>query len=249
MNTTAEDAVRDYVAELRRELVDLPAGEVADVVEDVTPQLTELAEGGESIAAVLGTPAEYAAELRGAAGLSTVEPAGNSFGARFAVWVLAVCSIAAGYAGYLNEKLVSNDARYVLPVFAALLVVSWFVVARHGRALPELADLPEVRMLGELRPRTGFGRDVYLYLVSLQPGWFLVRVGFVGAGALQLCRSIGWYNGMPAVVAVLVAAATIVAGYRSRTDRRWLWLSMPAGGWAIGVGLNLVLGLPVVFTF
>jgi len=247
MNGTAQDTVRDYLAELRYELADLPAAEIEDVILDVTPQLTEIAEDGESIAARLGTPEEYAAELRGAAGLSTVEPQRGSLGARFAVWTLAVCAVAAGYGGFLNEQLVSNDARFVLPAFAALLVVSWFVVGRTTRAVPEVAALTEVRLLGALRPRTDLTRRVRDYLVSLQPGWFLLRAGLAGFGTMLVCRQIGWYPSTPELAALLVAAAALAVGYRSRADRRWLWLSVPAGGWAIGVAVDLLARLPLLF--
>lgn len=240
--------VDDYVAELRRELADLPAAEVDEIVEDLAPQLAEIeAEGREPLGA-LGAPAEYAAELRGAAGLSTVEPKRGGVGARFAVWVLAICTVAAGYGGYLNEDLASNDARFVLPAFGALLVVSWFVVGRQGRSVPAIADLAEVRLLlGTLRPSADsadLASKAFAYLISLRPGWFLFRACLAGLGALAVCRTIGWYRGMPELVALGVTAVVLVAGYRSLSDRRWLWLSVPAGGWAVGVGLSLLDWLP-----
>jgi HAAS domain-containing protein len=245
MNTTERDEVRDYLAELRHELADLPAAEIEDVVLDVTPQLTEIADAGESITERLGTPAEYAAELRGAAGLSAVEPKQDVLGARFAAWTLAAGTVAAGYGGFLHELLLSNDTRYVLPVFGVVLAASWFVVGRFGRAVPEVAALPEVRLLlGELRPRTDGLRRVWDYLVSLQPGWFLLRAALVGFGAFLVFQSRGLYPGGPELVGLLVAVLAIVAGYRSRVDRRWLWLSAPIGAWAIGVAVGLLTHLP-----
>jgi len=229
MNTGA----RDYLTELRAALADLPSAEVEAIVEDVRPQLAE-------DAGRLGTPAEYAAELRAAAGLPARAPR-KGLAPRVALWVLAITTVAAGYAGYLNEGIASNDGRYSLPVFGLALVATWFVVARFGPAVAPVAALPETRLLDLRVPA-----PVVRYLTSLHPAWCLLRAVLVGLGVLLLCHTIGWYSGMPEVVALAVAAIVLFAGHRSRTDRRWLWLSVPAGAWAAGVAFRLLGYLPLI---
>ena len=74
MNSTLTGPVATYLAQVRAELSDLPPGELADVLEDVTGHLTEVAaefEEEPTAAALqerLGTPRQYADELRTAAG-------------------------------------------------------------------------------------------------------------------------------------------------------------------------------------
>jgi hypothetical protein len=63
-----------YLAAVRAALADLPAEERDDLLADVRPSLVEAAaEGGGSLAARLGPPEEFAAELRAAAGLAAPE--------------------------------------------------------------------------------------------------------------------------------------------------------------------------------
>lgn len=39
-----------------------------------------------------------------------------------------------------------------------------------------------------------------------------------------------------------------LADYCARRDRRWLWLSVPLGGWAVGVGVKAMALLPLLAT-
>lgn len=229
MNTT------DYLTELRGALADLPREEVDAIIEDVTPQLVELGPAG------LGAPAEYAAELRAAAGLPARQ---GGLGLRIAVWVLAFATGTAGYGGYLNADIASNDARYSMPFIGLALVVTWLVVGRLGRDVRPVAELPELRLA--LAAVAGVPAPVRRYLASLQPAWLLLRAVLVGLGVLLLCHTIGWFWGTPELVAAGVAAIVFVAGLRARTDRRWLWLSIPAGAWAVGVALWLLNFVPLI---
>jgi uncharacterized membrane protein len=74
VNSTLTGAVASYLTQVRAELDDLPPGELEDVLQDVTDHLTEVAaELGEApsfgdLQARLGTPRQYADELRTAAG-------------------------------------------------------------------------------------------------------------------------------------------------------------------------------------
>lgn len=227
---------RDYLDELRLALADLPDHEVEAIIEDVTPQLHDHGADG------LGTPAEYAAEIRAAADLPT--KAEHRVGPRIALVVLVAATVTSGYAGYLNENLASNDARYSMPFVGLVLVAVWFLVARFGPAVRAVAALPEVRLAAAVV--AGAPAPVRRYLASLQPGWFLLRAVLVGLGTLLLFHTIGWYSGMPDVAAIAVAVIVFTAGVRARTDRRWLWLSLPAGAWAVGVALWLLGFLPLI---
>ncbi|GAB4080830.1 hypothetical protein GCU67_04630 [Modestobacter muralis] len=67
----ASQEARDYLADVERELADLPAEERAALLEDLEQHLAALAEEGDDCPVVirLGSPAAYAEELRAAAGL------------------------------------------------------------------------------------------------------------------------------------------------------------------------------------
>jgi hypothetical protein len=66
--------VTAYLAAVREALSDLPDAERDDLLAEVEDSLLEAAEEGGSIAARLGPPAEFAAELRSAAGLHPPTP-------------------------------------------------------------------------------------------------------------------------------------------------------------------------------
>lgn len=66
--------VRAYARQVRAALADVPAAQLAELLDDLEEHLVEVAaEGGEPLTVRLGPPADYAAELRRAAGLA--EPA------------------------------------------------------------------------------------------------------------------------------------------------------------------------------
>jgi hypothetical protein len=66
--------VEAYVARVRAALADVPAEERNELIAEVEASLYETAsEGGGSVAARLGPPEDFAAELRSAAGLSAAE--------------------------------------------------------------------------------------------------------------------------------------------------------------------------------
>jgi hypothetical protein len=82
---TTTPAAEQFLAEVERELADLPAEERAELIEDLGLHLVALQEEADErpLAARLGSPAEYAAELRVAAGLpprSAEGPAGGRLG-------------------------------------------------------------------------------------------------------------------------------------------------------------------------
>jgi len=92
-----------YLAGVRAELSDLPPGELEDVLDDVTGHLTEVAAelGGEPTATALqgrlGTPRQYADELRTAAGYPPRTPTAEA--AVFGLAALRWGAAPTGHAG------------------------------------------------------------------------------------------------------------------------------------------------------
>jgi hypothetical protein len=241
VNATTHTEIEDYLGRLRHELSDLPPDEVEEIVQDLEPQLVEIAEelGAATLADRLGAPAEYARELRSAAGFGELTVRPSVWLPRAVLWVLVVGTVAAGYGGWLGARLVSNDARYVLPFFGLAVLAAGIGVGRRRPATREVAVLPEVRLAFSLLTRTELGQQVVRYLTSLRPAWFLVRAGLVWLGLAWLFRWLGWWDAWPDVAALAFAVVTMVAGHRSVGDRRWLWLSVPLGGFAVGVAIQL----------
>jgi hypothetical protein len=79
---TTTPAAEQYLADVERELADLPAEERAELLEDLGLHLAALEEEADErpLAARLGSPGEYAAELRVAAGLPPRSAAGATGG-------------------------------------------------------------------------------------------------------------------------------------------------------------------------
>ncbi len=69
--TTIVKAAQEYLEAVERELLDLPGEERAELLEDLSLHLSELQEDGDdrSLESRLGSAADYASELRSAAGL------------------------------------------------------------------------------------------------------------------------------------------------------------------------------------
>ncbi len=73
--TTLDTEVRNYLAEVKEHLSDLPEDELDDLTIDLEAHLAEVhAEGGLPLTMRLGSPASYAAELRASAGFDRLRP-------------------------------------------------------------------------------------------------------------------------------------------------------------------------------
>lgn len=224
--------VDDYLAALRRALADLPPQELEAVLEDVTPQLLD------SDPAELRPPAEYAAELRAAAGY---ERSPDRLGARLSLVLLAIGTITAAYAGLLGDHLVSNDARYSMPVIFLALLASAVAVRNFGPTLWEVMALPEVAAVRGVLPAES--TPLTRYLASLLPGWFALQGFLVGLAGYLIIVRLGWLTALALVFAVVLAALVTAAGQRSLRDRRWLWVSLPAGAFAVGFMVHLAIAV------
>ncbi len=76
-----------YARDVRAALADVPADRLAEVLDDLEEHLVEVArEGGEPLTVRLGPPAEYAAELRRAAGLPASTGSIGSTGSAGSTW-------------------------------------------------------------------------------------------------------------------------------------------------------------------
>lgn len=245
MNTQSPAAVRVYLARVRSALADLPPAEVEEILEDVRPHMTEVALelGGTGVGPLieqLGTPEAYAAELRAAGDYPpateavVVKSADHKGTARLALWTLGVCSVlialfAVGGAGSLESRVY----LFVVVLAVPLLLSAWHV---HQKGLEDVVALPEVKRLREFF--SGDHRPVN-YLRSLTPAWPLVcGIVCVGLGlALFLYRS---HSGLLVLLLlVAVVAAVVWTAAPLKTDRRWLWLHLPAAALVLGSAIGL----------
>lgn len=245
MSTQTNTEVKHYLDGMREALSDLPAAEVAEIMDDAGAHVTEVAEemGEEfSLAALtdrLGTPRAYADELRAAAGYpppsspaagTTGQP---SFAARFAFWSLVAGTVMAfGFALTRGDMLGATLLVGLATAAAALMVF------RQDGLLAEVAKLPETLALKDALVRSVKPdlRKAWSSLRVFQPVWWVLRAVLIVAGGVLLDRL-----DFGLLVAVALAALSLVAGPKVRTDRRWLWISLPATGFALGLVL-LVLG-------
>lgn len=242
MNTQALD-VEHYLAGMRAALDDLPPNEVAEIMEDTEAHVAELStELGEdeTLEQRLGTPEQYAQELRQAAGypsrterLPVTTKKQVLTRPRAAAWGLAA---ATGITVLAGTAALREPAVLLLP--AVILVLSLALVNDRGPVQQEIMNLPEtVRLKQWLTPEAGTPAErAITYLKSLQPAWWLVRAGLLGLGAVLLAgRDL---LGFLAIAAV--AVVSVFAGPRAKVDRRWLWFSLPASALAVGLLFQVI---------
>ncbi len=237
MNTQAL-GVEHYLAGMRAALDDLPPNEVAEIMEDVEAHVAELStELGpdETVEQRLGSPEQYARELRQAAGypprterlpVTTKGPVLTR--PRAGAWGLA---IATGVTLLAGTVVLRAPAILLLP--GAILVLSLALVNDRGPVQQEIMDLPETRRIKKwLTPEPGTPADRALtYLRSLQPAWWLVRACLLGLGAVLLAS----HDILGFLAIAAIAVISVPAGPRAKVDRRWLWLSLPASALAVGM--------------
>lgn len=260
MSTRADTEVQTYLDRLRRELADLPAAEVEEIVQDVEPQVVaiaaeldaepaESADSAESpratLADRLGDPAEYARELRSAMGVPT-EPVPRTprWLARVCLAVVVVTTVTAAVGSYAVARVHSNDPRPALVFLTFALFASGLAIGVYRKVLSEIAALPEVRLAIARLSATEHFLPVLGYLTSLRPAWLLVRAALVALGTLWLMAWFGWLGAGAIMPATIIAAFTVWVGRRAAEDQRWLWISLPLTGWAVGVAVRSLEILP-----
>ncbi|NGY57730.1 hypothetical protein G7043_02155 [Lentzea sp. NEAU-D13] len=242
MNTQAL-GVEYYLAGMRAALDDLPPNEVAEIMEDVEAHVAELSTElgeNETIEQRLGSPEQYAQELRSAAGypprterLPVTTKKKLLSRPRAAAWGLA---IATGVTLLAGTAALREPAILLLP--GVILVLSLALVHDRGATQAEIMALPETIKIKEwLTPEAGTPAERALaYLRSLQPAWWLARAGLLGLGAVLLAsRDILGF-----LFVAAIAVVSVYAGPRAKTDRRWLWFSLPASALAVGLLFQVI---------
>ncbi len=236
MNSTLTGAVAIYLAQVRAELSDLPPGELEDVLEDVTGHLAEVAaefEAEPTTAALqerLGTPREYADELRTAAGYPPrTQSAGQSDAGRKALrWGLIAATfgpffVAIGIFAWSHE----GTLFFGVVGFAVLFVAAYLGVrALHGNDPRIVLETPRGRrgaaavrdLIDQIPP------NVRRELITIgQPVWWVAR-GAVGGGGFFALYGAG---AVTVVGAIAGAAVSVWIGRRTQQDARWLWYVVP----------------------
>jgi hypothetical protein len=233
----------DYLRRVRAALADLPADEVAEIMEDLEAHVAEVfAEAGsaEGVERRLGTPEEYAAELRAAGGYPTRDaPSGERakvWLGRLVVWAAVAATAMAGLAGVLAmDRYQEEYLGLVLVGGLIALPAVWLVFAGTVRR-SDVEAVPEYR----------WGREKGLRLVAATPwadrvrgmrgAWRLVRMAVL---ALAFLGALGADGGFW-MVAIFAAAVVLVwLGPRADTDRRLLLVVVPANALVVGLGIAL----------
>ncbi len=235
MNSTLTGPVATYLAQVRAELSDLPPGELDDVLDDVSGHLTEVAAEFEdeptaaSLQERLGTPRQYADELRTAAGYPPRKVTGKEkTGAEAALRWGVVASIVGPF--FVVIGLVNGTEETLF--FGVIGLIALFGAAYLGvRALR--GNNPEA-VLATRRGKQAaesisstidqIPPNVQHELVTIgQPVWWVAR-GIVGGGAIFAV------SGAAAVTVVGALAGAVVSvwiGRKTQQDRRWLWYVVP----------------------
>ncbi|MCS7480234.1 hypothetical protein ACFFQW_42240 [Umezawaea endophytica] len=243
-HTRAE--VQEYLDRMRAALADLPDVEISEIMDDAGGHVVEVADelgddfSAAALTARLGTPEVYAHELRVAAGyppsnrsVVAQTPPKPVFAARFAFWALVAGTAAAFGMG------IGGSSGFPLALLVGVFVV-WSIVLLHRKPelIGQVGELPETAALKQAidQAEEGPASKAIAYLKSLQPAWWLARAVLVAVSGLIIDGF-----GVFFLVALALAGLALLSGPRAKTDRRWLWVSLPAGALAAGV-LLYVLG-------
>jgi hypothetical protein len=253
VNSTLTGPVATYLAQVKAELSDLPPGELADVLEDVTGHLSEVAaefEAEPTAAALqdrLGTPSQYADELRTAAGYPPRTKAAKPerTGAEAALTWGVIASIVGPL--FLIIALANGDAEAAFFGVIGLIFLAGAafmgVRALQGRDPRIVLDTHRGQRLSEnIRGLIDqIPPNVRHELVTIgQPVWWVAR-GIVGGGAIFAV------SGASAVTVVGALAGAIVSvwiGRRTQEDRRWLWYVVP-----LNVVATIIVPLWLAYSF
>jgi hypothetical protein len=143
--------VRAYARQVRAALADVPAARLAELLEDLEEHLVEVAaEGGEPLAVRLGPPAEYAAELRRAAGLTEAPgrtgPADSAWRTELSARLDRVTT-SRQYAAVRDFLPELRPAWWVLRAWAPLVAVDAVLFGRTSFPVPSLGLSPLVGLV------------------------------------------------------------------------------------------------------
>jgi uncharacterized membrane protein len=241
VNTTLSPAAA-YVDAVRTALADLPADDLAEIVDDIRDHVEQVAtELGEDVTSAaleqrLGTPADYAAELRSAAGYppgpgaapvprrrSRLPRGLTTWSVRIAVVLTAAALLEAFVTGRYGGALFLAFVAWLAAVFAGLV---WLVAERSSDTpRASLGDLPDMRRLDKLvrwLRNHPAGAATVETITSLRPAWWIVRA-WIGMELIGLFFLAEWFPlptfpGAPLVLAVAVVIS-VWLGRRAAAHR------------------------------
>jgi uncharacterized membrane protein len=196
-----QDQVATYAAEVRAELSDLPGDERDALLEDLEDHLAEVAAESEvPLAARLGSPKAYAAELRAAYGVAReqrVRRAGRLRRAgRAARAVLAGSAVYAAVRGFLPEL---RPAWWVLRAYLAMMMLA--VLFRGASPVQPIPNPLSSRGL----------LQIILTAVAIV---LSIRIGRLGAPPNRGLRTVSvGANGLIALAGLIALSTMGTAGY------------------------------------
>lgn len=203
-SSTVTRQAQDYLAAVEHALADLPAEDRSALLEDLALHLDALAaeDDDRPVAVRLGPPAEYAADLRAAAGLPPRGSTGGSAMPRLRERLDAVRAAATPAAGEVRRLL-----RELRP--------AWWVLRGYLLVLvPCLHEWDGVSDFPVPAPADNHVLGVLLVVAAV--------AGSVALGRTRLPRPVG---ALVAALGVVIAVASFVAWDRSEVSRG-------SGGWA-----------------
>ncbi|MFG1906704.1 HAAS signaling domain-containing protein [Kribbella sp. NPDC048928] len=225
-----------YLEQIRAQLSDLPPGELEDVLQDVSGHLSEVAAefGTEpttaDLQARLGTPEQYADQLRTAAGYPPRQPQKDDLDAGWNAlrWGLIAATVGPFFVAVAIFAWSRTETSFFgLLGFGVLFVAAFFgVLALHGKhPRVVLQTAHGARAATAIRGWIDqIPPNVRHELVTIgQPIWWVAR-GMIGAGGFFALF------GAPAVTVVGALAGAVVSiwiGRRTQQDGRWLWYVVP----------------------
>lgn len=207
---TTTPAAEQFLADVELELADLPAEDRAELLEDLGLHLAALAEEADDrpLASRLGSPADYAAELRTAAGLPSRSDLGTQPATR-----ARIRRAATG----VRDSRVFREARAFVP----LLRPAWWVLRGYLLvAIPCLWDIDGSRDFPVPAPADSHLLGVVLVAVAV--------VASIAVGRRRLPRVLV-VGVLAADLVLLVAAGNLLKDWEWRTaDNRVLYVSTGA---------------------
>ncbi|WP_051325372.1 DUF1700 domain-containing protein [Glycomyces tenuis] len=207
MTDTPRDAseIADYRLAVERHLADLPTPIREDLLADLETHLTEIAaelESGATLADRLGSPEDYARELRETAGVT-----GRIERPRGGFRVLADrYTTSAGVGGFAEFGRSLRPGWWVLRgVLCAVVVFAVIGVAFSGSSMPLLRDIVQFWPLTVI----AFAASALTFV------WLSLRLGAKSAHQGFRYRGIVAVSGFALAAIVLWGAASLVGGYWS----------------------------------
>lgn len=237
----AVNVVAAYQGRVREELADLPSAELEEVIDDIASHLVDVSDelgedlSQQTLVSRLGTPQEYAAELRAAAGYP---PRGRLHGPSHGLAALALGALSVIIAvGVTISVIVSSrlDAAAFVWSAIALLPALLGVMSLRGDDPSIVTKTGAWRTGQRALARMKAGLPAFIGREAREVGlpvWWAARGGL---GGIAVCYVVGGLLvGSEAKDATVLSAAGFIGAFGSvwlarvsQSDRRWLWLCVP----------------------